>query len=86
MILPSDAIGIVAGLSLVVAPARDQWARWKSLDEAKKAEGSVWRGARLVLSKGWEAHRNRFSGIDSLTTAMGGLGLAISFTLKVFGV
>ena len=86
MILLSDAVGILAGLCLVAAPARDQWARWNSLAEARKAETSVWRAARLVLSEGWEVHRNRFSGVDSLTTAAGGLGLAASFGLKVFGL
>lgn len=86
MILLSDAVGIAAGLALVVAPARDQWARWNSLAEARKSETSVWAAAHRVLSRGWEGHRHQFSGLDSMATAAGALGLTATFVLKMFGL
>lgn len=84
--LVSDIVGSASGLLLLVQPVRDQVLRYCALREARKAANSPAPNLRQVLRNAIDARRNDFSGLDSLATALGGLGIVACFVLKLFSL
>lgn len=84
--LASDLIGVLAGLLLLVAPARDQYFRYAEYRQKDKATRSVVAALRQDLGDVWKHRRDAFSGVDSLTLFAGAAGLVLSYLLKLGGL
>lgn len=79
----SDAIGILAGICLVLPPARDNYFRLQESRQRRADDG--WPGLRVILADAWRQKRDGYSALDSVFIALGGLGLIAAFGLKGLG-
>jgi len=80
---PSDAVGLLGGLLLLVQPGHDQILRFMALKQAREATGSPAPNLRELLRNAVDKRRNEFSGLDSLATALGGFAIVACFGLKL---
>jgi hypothetical protein len=80
----SDGIGIVAGLSLMIPGTKDNIYRFFEADAQRKRELSPWPGLRTFVVDAWRQRRDSYSPWDSVCMLAGGLGLVVSFVLKIF--
>ena len=80
----SDLIGAGAGVLLVIAPLRDQYARAQVRRAARRAAGPA-RPLHALLATAWERHRNDYSALDAWTQLAGAAGLTAAFGLKLLG-
>jgi hypothetical protein len=86
MLLLSDFVGLVASLFLVVPGAKDNFYRFREAEHRRKKENSPWPGLHTFVIEGWKYRRDTYSPWDSFWMLVGGLGLAGSFVLKIFGM
>lgn len=84
--LPSDVIGAVASLLLIVAPARDQYYHFQEYWQLDKAGRSVFATLRKDLGEAWRLKRDAYKGLDTVSLGLGAMGLLTSFVLKLAGV
>jgi hypothetical protein len=83
-VLLSDIIGALAGGALAYPAAKDQILRYARQRELHKAVSGRLRRFRTVVAAGWEKKRSDYDGLDSFLIGLGGLGLLLSFALKLF--
>lgn len=83
----SDLIGALAGLLLVIAPLKDQRARWKVRRNASTAAEAPdnRKPLRTLVAEAWEAHRNAYDPLDAWTQLAGALGILLAFGIKLLG-
>jgi hypothetical protein len=81
---PSDAVGILASILLIIPAAKDNLYRFIEAQHKRKAERSPWPGLHPFIVEAWKTRRDSYSPWDSFWMFAGGLGLAISFLLKMF--
>lgn len=77
----SDALGVAGSLLLLVAPARDQFLRWRVFVLTRKPATALGDADKLrgYTASGRERRRNRWNCVDSLAMALGALLLAGSY-------
>ena len=86
MSLWADIIGIVAGFFLMLPAAKDNIYRFvEARHRQKEARGSAWPGLRTIIADAWKEKRDSYSPYDTLCILLGGIGLMVSFGLKLAG-
>lgn len=80
----SDVFGLLGSLCLLVAPARDQWLRYRAARNAARADNDLHGlgGLRRMVSEGFQSERNAYSGHDTAIMAAGALLLALSYVIQ----
>lgn len=79
----SDIIGIASGFLLMLPAAKDNLYRFFETTERQKKTKSPWPGLRVIVADVWKQKRDSYSALDTLLIALGGVGLMISFALKL---
>ena len=84
MSLWADIIGILAGFFLLLPAAKDNIYRFiETRHRQREARGPSWPGLRIIIADVWKEKRDSYSPYDTLCILLGGLGLMVSFGLKL---
>lgn len=81
----SDIIGLLAGFFLMLPPAKDNVYRFMEARKRRAETGAAFPGLAKIIAEVWHERREAFSSFDMLCFLLGGLGLVISFALKLAG-
>ena len=83
MNLWSDIIGLLAGFFLMLPAAKDNIYRFIEARNRQKETHGSWPGLRRIVADGWRVKRDAYSAFDTFCIMLGGLGLMVSFSLKL---
>lgn len=82
--LMADIVGILAGFSLMLPAAKDNIYRLlEAHHRQREASGTAWPGLRTIIADAWKERRDSYSAFDTFCIFLGGLGLMVSFALKL---
>lgn len=79
----SDIIGILAGFFLMLPAAKDNAYRLLEARNRQRRERGSWPGLRTIIAEVWRERRESYSAFDTLCILLGGIGLMVSFALKL---
>lgn len=83
MSLWSDIAGILAGFLLMLPAAKDNIYRLVEARNRQRNAAGAWPGRRAIVADAWREKRDAYSAFDTLCILFGGVGLVVSFTLKL---
>jgi len=81
----ADIIGLIAGFLLMLPGAKDNFYRFREAANRRTAEKARVRAVFKIAAETWRKQREAYSAADSLCIALGGIGLMISFAMKLAG-
>jgi len=82
----ADILGLVAGFFLMLPAAKDNIYRFiEARHRRKETHSPSWPGLRIIIADVWKEKRDTYSPYDTLCILLGGLGLMVSFGLKLAG-
>ena len=81
--LASDFMGAVAGVLVAIPAFKDQYYRFQREQQKRQQSSSRFPGVRATIASAWERKRSSYDGIDTAFLGAGGIGLVLSFLLKL---
>ena len=81
----ADIIGLVAGFLLMLPAAKDNIYRFREAANRNAAKSARVSGMFKIAAEAWKQQREGYSAADSLCIGLGGVGLMVSFGMKLAG-